>query len=218
MVSLTTNRILRSEIGGPSTDPLAGLCAMNPLLKGHIDTDPGLKAFLDKNAGALISFSPSSPPPRSVRTDVDFESWCHGTQIVAPALRDEEYIVVVARGSAYQAGKQIEIPLTNGGKGTSDGVIAFVGKTKDYLATFVPDNDHHYPGSGGVKCQFPVFGAPGEKVELTYCRIKPDAQGRAHANHSAWPDSFHGVFGGYAGRDREVLTVSGGTVQLLNPA
>jgi hypothetical protein len=152
-----------------------------------------------------------------VKTAVTFDSWTHATSIVPPSIRDEEFIVVIARGSAYRGQQKVQIPLTDGGMGSSDGVIAYVGRSGDYQHTFVDDNDSHYPGAGSITFGLPVVGKPGEQVELTYCRIRPDAQGRAHPHHAAWPDSFDGVFGGYAGRDRSVTIQAGATLRLKNP-
>lgn len=200
-----------------SANPLARLYALNPKLEAQLKADPGMRAFLDLNKDAVVGFDPSRPPAGAARTNVDFDTWTHATTIVPPRVRDEEWIVVVARGSAYQSPKDIQIPLQGGGAGTSDGVIAYVGRSGDYQHTFVDDKDSHYPGAGSISFPLPVFGKAGEKVELTYCRIKPDAQGRAHPHHAAWPDSFDGVFGGYDGRDRTVTVQPGGKVRLKNP-
>lgn len=201
--------------GAAASDPLQRLYALNPKLAGQVAKDPGLKAFLEKNKNVVANID--SPPPGSVKAQISFDTWTHSTQIVPPAIRDEEFIVVIARGSAYQGKQQVEIPLQGGGKGTSDGVIAYVGRSGDYVGTFVDDNDKSFPGAGTITFGLPVVGKPGEKIELTYCRIKPDAQGQAHPSRAAWPDSFDGVYGGYAGRDREVVVQAGATIKLKNP-
>jgi hypothetical protein len=200
-----------------ATDPLARLYALNPKLEAQAKADPGLKAFLMKNAGAIATVDVNHPPAGSVKTQIAFESWTHATSIVPPSIRDEEYIVVVARGSAYQGNGKVQIPLQGGGMGTSTGVIAYVGRTGDYVHTFVDDKDAHYPGSGAITFPLPVVGKPGEKVELSYCRIQPDAKGLSHPSNAAWPDSFDGVYGGYAGRDRDVTVQAGASVRLRNP-
>ncbi|MBM4281642.1 MAG: hypothetical protein FJ137_13085 [Deltaproteobacteria bacterium] len=197
--------------------PLARLYALNPKLEAQVKADPGLRAFLELNRDVLVGFEPSSPPAGAARTNVAFDTWTHATTLVPPRVRDEEFIVVIARGSAYESKKDVRIPLQSGGTGTSDGVIAYVGRSGDYQHTFVDDKDAHYPGAGSIQFPLPVFGKPGEQVELSYCRIKPDAQGRAHPQHAAWPDSFDGVYGGYAGRDRTVTVQPGASVRLKNP-
>jgi hypothetical protein len=199
------------------TNPLGRLYAVNPKLEGQLKADPGMRAFLEANKDAIVAFDPAHAPTGAVRTHVDVDTWTHATSIVPPRVRDEEWIVVVLRGSAYEGKKNIEIPLQGGGKGTSDGVIAFVGRSGDYQHTFVDDKDAHYPGAGSITFPLAVFGKAGEKVEVSYCRIKPDAQGRAHPQHAAWPDSFDGVYGGYDGRDRSVTIQPGGKVRLKNP-
>ena len=202
---------------GAHTDPLQRLYALNPKLEGQAKADPGLKAFLTLNAASLADVDVNHPPAGSVKTNVSFDSWTHATSIVPPSIRDEEYIVVVARGSAYQGKPKVQIPLQGGGTGTSTGSIAYVGRSGDYLATFVDDKDSHYPGAGSITFPLPVVGKPGEKVELSYCRIQPDNKGLSHPSRAAWPDSFDGVYGGYAGRDRSVTVQAGGAVRLKNP-
>jgi hypothetical protein len=218
----TINHLSRSGTIGATTsaattNPLARLYALNPRLEAQVRADPGLRAFLEHNKDVVVGFDPATPPAGLARTNVAFDTWTHATTIVPPRVRDEEFIVVIARGSAYQGKKNVEIPLQGGGKGTSDGVIAFVGRSGDFQHTFVDDKDAHFPGAGSLQFPLPVFGRPGEKVELTYCRIKPDAQGRAHPSHAAWPDSFDGVYGGYAGRDRTLTIQPGGHVHMKNP-
>jgi hypothetical protein len=206
-----------ATIATSGAHPLGRLYALNPKLEAQVRADPGLRAFLEHNRDVIVGFDATHPPAGSARTNVTFDTWTHATSIVPPRIRDEEFIVVIARGSAYQGKKDIEIPLQGGGTGTSDGVIAYVGRSGDYQHTFVDDKDSHYPGAGSIQFPLAVFGKPGEQVELSYCRIKPDAQGRAHPSHAAWPDSFDGVFGGYAGRDRTVTIQPGGSVRLKNP-
>ena len=200
-----------------AADPMQRLYALNPKLEGQVKADPGLRTFLEKNKGALATVDPQNPPAGMVKTTVKLDTWAHATTIVPEKIRDEEFIVVVARGAAYQSQSKVQIPLTSGGMGSSDGVIAYVGRSGDYVHTFVDDKDSHYPGAGSLSFNLPVVGKPGEKLELTYCRIKPDAQGRAHPSQSAWPDSFDGVYGGYDGRDRELTIQAGATVHLKNP-
>ncbi len=216
--------VVANNAAALSSNPLQRLYAVNPKLEAQVKADPGLRAFLEKNVGVIANVDP--PPHGSVKTNVSFDTWTHATSIVPPSIRDEEYIVVIARGSAYSstgqapangAKQNVQIPLQGGGMGTSDGVIAYVGKTGDYLHTFVDDNDKSFPGSGTVTFGLPVHGKPGEKVELSYCRIKPDAQGKSHPSRAAWPDSFDGVYGGYAGRDRSVTIAANASVKLKNP-
>jgi len=182
---------------------LGGLLAVNPKLADYYKSDPGLRAFLDANKANLVEWS--APPAGRVADRVTWETWCHATTNVPAAVRDQEYIIVVARGSAYQNGNEVAFPLQNGRSASSDGRIAFVGKTADYLASQKPaDENGHYPGAITVEVSLPVAGSAGEKVSLAYCRVKPDAAGRMHPSHSGWPDSFVGVFGGYSGRELEV--------------
>lgn len=182
---------------------LGGLLAVNPKLAGYYKSDPGLRAFLDANKNNLVEWS--SPPAGRVADRVTWETWCHATTNVPAAVRDEEYIIVVARGSAYKNADEVAFPLQNGRTATSDGRIAFVGKTSDYLASQKrADEGGHYPGAITVEVSLPVAGAPGESVSLAYCRVKPDPAGRMHPSHSGWPDSFVGVFGGYSGRELEL--------------
>jgi hypothetical protein len=196
---------------------LKPLLAMNPKLARDLVSDPGLRAFLDRNRAQLVTDLAEIPGAR-VKDDVTLDTWCHGTNIVPASARDEEYIMVVARGSAYaSAAGDIEIPLDSGSVATTDGRIVWMGKTKDLLATFVADTDGHYPGSGAVSIELPVFGAKGERVALTYCRFKPDAQGRASPRQAAWPDTFRGVFGGYAGRDQKLVIAGGARPHLVCP-
>lgn len=199
------------------TDALSRLYALNPKLEAQAKADPGLKAFLTRNVGALATVDTQQPPAGSVKTQLKFDSWTHATSIVQPSIRDEEYIVVVARGSAYGSNQKVQIPLQGGGLGTSEGSIVYVGRSGDYQGTFVDDKDAHYPGAGSISFALPVVGKPAEKVELSYCRIKPDAKGNSHPHHAAWPDSFEGVYGGYAGRDRSVTIKAGAAVHLKNP-
>jgi len=215
--NLRTGAVATASTSTTNANPLSRLYALNPKLEAQVKADPGLRAFLEHNKDVIVAFDPAQAPAGTARTNVKFDTWTHATTIVPPRIRDEEYIVVIARGSAYDGKKNVEIPLQGGGKGTSDGVIAYVGRSGDYQHTFVDDKDAHYPGAGSIQFPLPVFGKAGEKVELTYCRIKPDAQGRAHPHHAAWPDSFDGVFGGYAGRDRTVTIQPGGTVHMKNP-
>lgn len=182
---------------------LGGLLAVNPKLAHDYKTDPGLRAFLDANKTNLVEWS--SPPAGRVADSVTWETWCHATTNVPATVRDQEYIVVVARGSAYANANEVAFPLQNGRAASSDGRIAFVGRTADFLATQKPaDENGHYPGAITVDISLPVAGSAGEKVSLAYCRVKPDASGRMHPSHSGWPDSFVGVFGGYSGRELEV--------------
>ena len=184
---------------------------MNPNLARDYAGDPGLRAFLDANKSNLVQWE--KPPAGSVADRVNWQTWCHTTTIVPAAVRDEEYIVVVARGGAYDNKGQLRIPLQDGGEATSAGRVAWVGKTKDLLHTQQKaDEGGHYPGAITVDVALPVAGKAGEKVELCYARLKPDAQGRAHRSHSGWPDSFRGVAGGYSGREL-TLTLAGGRDQ-----
>lgn len=209
MTSINSNRpgvaglsgVTPQQAGVPAH--LAGLMAVNPKLATYYKNDPGLRAFLDANKANLVEWS--APPAGKVADKVTWETWCHATSIVPPKVRDEEYIVVVARGSAYQNGNEVQFPLQSGKNATSDGRIVFVGKTSDYLGTQKKaDEGGHYPGAITVDVAIPVAGTPGEKVSLAYARVQPDTAGRFHPSHSGWPDSFAGVFGGYSGRELEV--------------
>lgn len=192
---------------------LRGLLAVNPNLARDLAADPGLRAFLDANKSSLVQWE--KPPQGMVADQLTWPIWCHATTIVPAAVRDEEYVVIVARGSAYQNQGSVQLPLQDGRSGSSDGRIVFVGRTSDYLATQRPSDDNgHYPGAIEIDVQLPVAGAPGESVSLAYCRVKPDAQGRVHSNRSGWPDSFRGVFGGYSGRELPNVQVRGGRNQL----
>ncbi|OGQ09825.1 MAG: hypothetical protein A2138_19175 [Deltaproteobacteria bacterium RBG_16_71_12] len=192
---------------------LRGLLGANPSLAGDLVADVGLRAFVDANRSSLVQFE--KPPPGTVADRVTWHTWCHATTIVPPAVRDEEYIVIVARGSAYQNAGQVQLPLQGGGTATSDGRIVWIGKTKDLLGSACPENDPHYPGSMTVDVVLDVVGRPGEQIELAYARVKPDAQGRVHRSRSGWPDSFRGVFGGYSGRELD-LTLAGGRNQVVD--
>lgn len=192
---------------------LRALLLANPNLARDLVADPGLRALLDANRASLVQFE--KPPPGTVADHVTWSTWCHATTIVPPAVRDEEYIVVVARGSAYQNAGQVQLPLQGGGTATSDGRIVWIGKTKDLLGSAQPDNDPHFPGSMTVDVVLDVVGRAGEQLELCYARIKPDTQGRVHRNQSGWPDSFRGVFGGYSGRELD-LTLAGGRGQVVD--
>jgi hypothetical protein len=195
---------------------LRGLCAVNPQLARDYANDPGLRAFLDSNRSNLVQWE--KPPAGTAVDRVNWETWCHTTNIVPAAVRDEEYIVVVARGSAYDNQGNIRIPLQGGGDASSTGRIAWVGKTKDLLHTQQKaDEGGHYPGAITVDVNLPVAGRSGEKVELCYARLKPDAQGRAHRSHSGWPDSFQGVAGGYSGRELTLTLVGGKNQQVDSP-
>ncbi len=190
---------------------LAGLVAVNPKLAGYYKSDPGLRAFLDANKDNLVQWT--TPPPGTQADKVTWETWCHATTIVPPHVRDEEYIVIVARGQAYKNQNEVQLPLQNGRNASSDGRIVFVGKTSDYLGTQKKaDEGGHYPGAITVDVSFPVAGTPGESVSVAYARVQPDPQGRFHPSRSGWPDSFSGVYGGYSGRELDV-TVRGNRSQ-----
>lgn len=205
----------------PNFDPnapppyLRGLLAVNPNLARDLAADPGLRAFLDANKANLVQWE--KPPQGSVADTLTWPVWCHATTIVPAAVRDQEYIMVVARGSAYQNNGRVQLPLQDGRAGSSDGRIVFVGKTSDFLNTQQPaDENGHYPGAINIDIQLPVAGAQGENVSLAYCRVQPDSQGRVHGSRSGWPDSFQGVYGGYSGRELPQLRVHGGRNQLAD--
>ena len=201
----------------PANPPayLRGLMAVNPNLARDLAADPGLRAFLEANKSSLVQWE--KPPQGMVADQLTWPTWCHATTIVPAAVRDEEYIIVVARGSAYQNQGRVQLPLENGRTGTSDGRIVFVGKTLDYLNTQQPaDEGGHYPGAINIDIQLPVAGAPGENVSLAYARVRPDPQGRVHSSRSGWPDSFQGVYGGYSGRELPQVRVHGGKNQLAD--
>lgn len=193
---------------------LDGLFSVHPRLSADYKADPGFRAFIDANKDNLVQWPSNAPPAGTVADRVTWEIWCHATSIVPAAVRDEEYIVVVARGGAYRNAGEVTFPLQDGRTATSDGRIVFVGKTRDFLASQkVADEGGHYPGAITVDVQIPVAGKAGESVSLAYCRLKPDAQGRSHPHHSGWPDSFVGVSGGYSGRELTVK-VAGNRAQL----
>jgi hypothetical protein len=190
---------------------LRGLCAANPNLARDYAADPGLRAFLDANKSNLVQWE--KPPAGAVADQLNWATWCHTTNIVPAKVRDEEYIVVVARGSAYENKGNVKFALNDGSEASSTGRIAWVGKTKDLLGTQQKaDEGGHYPGAISVDVNCAVAGKAGEKVELSYARISPDAQGRAHRSHSGWPDTFKGVYGGFSGRELTV-TLAGGRKQ-----
>jgi len=192
---------------------IAGLVALNPKLADNYRNDPGLRALLDLNKANLVEFG-NQPPAGKVADKVTWETWCHATSIVPVALRDEEYVVVVARGTAYKNPDDIKIPLNTGKNATSDGRIVYVAKTKDLLGTQKSaDEGGHYKGAITVDVTIPVAGVAGEKVSLAYARISPNAAGQSHSSHSGWPDSFEGVWGGYSGRELDV-TVAGNRKQM----
>lgn len=194
---------------------LRGLLAANPNLARDLAADPGLRSFLEANKANLVQWE--KPPQGTVADTLTWPTWCHATTIVPPAVRDEEYIIVVARGSAYQNQGRVQLPLQDGRTASSDGRIVFVGKTRDYLHTQVPaDEGGHYPGAIDIDITLPVAGAPGEDVHLSYARVKPDAQGRVHSSRSGWPDSFQGVSGGYSGRELPQVRVRGGRQQVAD--
>ena len=195
---------------------LRGLQAVNPNIAKDYQSDPGLRRFLDANKSNLVQWE--KPPAGKVKDSVNMETWCHATSIVPAALRDQEYIVVVARGSAYQNNGNIQMPLQNGGTATSDGRIVFVGKTADYLNSNQQKADEggHYPGAITLDVEVPVAGDVGEKVKLSYARVKPDDQGRMHPHHSGWPDSFKGVYGGYSGREIDLAPLGGNRRQQVD--
>lgn len=223
MVSISNRRPLSSSIAvgaatgdaqGVTPPYLRGLCAANPNLARDYANDPGLRAFIDANKSNLVQWE--KPPAGTVSDQVNWQTWCHTTSIVPAAVRDEEYIMVVARGSAYENKGAVRIPLHDGSEASSSGRVVWVGKTKDLLHTQQKaDEGGHYPGAITVDVALPVAGKAGEKVELCYARFKPDAQGRAHRSHSGWPDSFRGVSGGYSGREL-TLTLAGGRSQQVD--
>jgi hypothetical protein len=210
-----------AQVVAPSFDPnnpppyLRGLMAVNPNLARDLAADPGLRLFLDVNKSSLVQWE--KPPQGTAADTLTWPIWCHATTIVPAAVRDEEYIVVVARGTAYQNAGRVRLPLQDGKNASSDGRIVFVGKTADFLSTQQSaDEGGHYPGAINIDIQLPVAGAPGEDVSLAYCRVKPDGQGRVHPHRSAWPDSFQGVYGGYSGRELPQVRVHGGRSQLAD--
>ncbi|HEY1100738.1 MAG TPA: hypothetical protein VGF99_17495, partial [Myxococcota bacterium] len=189
-----TNGVSTAGTGGAIPAHLAGLVAVNPKLAEYYKADAGLRALLDHNKANLVEFG-NQPPAGKVADKVTWETWCHATSIVPAHVRDEEYVVIVARGTAYKNPNDIQIPLQNGKNATSDGRIVYVGKTKDLLGTQKKaDENGHYPGAITVDVSIPVAGAAGEKVSLAYARISPNAAGQSHPSHSGWPDSFEGVW------------------------
>ena len=213
-LTTTATAAVNNAPAGSLPPYLRGLAAVNPNLARDYNADPGLRTFLDANKANLVQWE--KPPAGKVADTVNWETWCHTTNIVPAAVRDEEYIVVVGRGSAYANSGNIQFPLQNGGNATSDGRIIYVGKTKDYLATQqVADEKGHYPGAISVDINWPVAGTAGEKVSLSYARLKPDTQGRFHPYHSGWPDTFSGASGGYSGREL-TLTLAGGCKQQVD--
>lgn len=219
IVSRAPNIVQSANVSFDASNPpahLKPLLALNAKLARDLVQDPGLRAFLERNRDHLVT-AVTGTGAGHVKDEVTLDTWCHSTSIVPPAVRDEEYIMVVARGSAYATTGDIEIPLDNDTVATTDGRILWIGKTKDLLATFVADTDGHYPGSGAVSIDLPVFGAKGERVALSYCRFKPDAQGRASPRQAAWPDTFRGVYGGYSGRDQKLVIAGGARTHLACP-
>ncbi len=163
---------LSSQGVTPSFDPsapppyLRGLLAVNPNLARDLAADPGLRAFLDANKASLVQWE--KPPQGTVADQLTWPIWCHTTNIVPAAVRDEEYIVVVARGSAYTNNGRVQFPLQDGRfgppgarAGSSDGRIVFVGKTADFLGTQQPaDENGHYPGAIDIDITLPRASPP----------------------------------------------------------
>jgi hypothetical protein len=153
-----------------------------------------MRLLLELNRASLVEFIPAEAPEGMVVDDVTLETWCLPVDVVPRHVRDEEYVVVVARGQAYSPQRRIELPLEGGGTATTAGRIAFVGKTRDYLSTFVEDADSR-SGAGCISMEFPVFGRPGETIELATARVLPDEDGRSQPHVGAWPASFEGIVG-----------------------
>jgi hypothetical protein len=185
---------------------LRPLFAVHPNLATDYAKDAGLRAFLDVNKASIVQSEKA--PAGKIVDKATWTTWCHTTNIVPAVQRDQEYIVVIARGSAYANSGSVKLPLQGGGEATGQGRIVFVGKTADFLASQEKaDEGGSYPGAICIDIAFPVAGDPGEAVELSYSRVKPDAQGRLHSSQSGWADGLSGVYGGFSGRNT-TLTVS----------
>lgn len=207
----TAARAVSTPAGAAPPAYLAGLLAANPNLARDYKADAGLRTFLEHNKANIVEFG-NQPPAGKVADTVTWETWCHTTNIVPANIRDEEYIVIVARGSAYKNPAEVEFPLTNGKTAHTDGRIVFVGKTKDLLGTQKKaDENGHYPGAITVEVAMQIAGTPGEKVSLAYSRVTPNANGAVNGSQSGWPPSVEGggVWSGFAGRELDVKLAGG---------
>jgi hypothetical protein len=208
--SATATTQVTAVAGDPNAIPvwLRPLAAAHANVKRDYAADAGLRAFLDVNKASVVQWE--NAPKGKVVDKATWETWCHTTTRVPAAVRDEEYIVVVARGSAYDNTGNVKLPLQNGGQASADGRIVFVGKTSDFLHTQQKaDEGGGYPGAITVEIEFPVAGDLGENVELQYARVKPNAQGQLHSSESGWPDGWKGVYGGFSGRNTTATIVGG---------
>ena len=207
----TATRAVGTPAGAAPPAYLAGLLAANPNLARDLKADPGLRTFLEHNKANIVEFG-GQPPAGKVADTVTWETWCHTTTIVPANVRDEEYIVIVARGSAYKNAAEVEFPLTNGKTAHTDGRIVYVGKTKDLLGTQKKaDENGHYPGAITVDVTMQIAGTPGEKISLAYSRVTPNANGAVNGSQSGWPPSVEGggVWSGFAGRELDVKLAGG---------
>lgn len=182
-----------------------GLLAANPKLGDQLRSNPGLKKLLDDNKAAISrQIAPAAGQVRAEMTDV---TWTHTTSIVPPKVRDEEFIVIVAQGSAY--GKsQVSLPLTDGKSVQMDGQIVFVGRTGDFpwesevsraaRATDPKDKaerlreESSFPGSGYSTVKYPLYGKPGEDVTISYIRFNPTQDGKVNPREAAWAPTSKG--------------------------
>jgi hypothetical protein len=204
---MPVNPIRGGGVGGPSAQHAVhfeGLLATNPKLADQLKTHPGLKKLLDDNKDAISrQVAPAAGQVRAEMTDV---TWTHTTSIVPPKVRDEEFIFVVAQGSAYKG--NVNLPLTDGKKVEMDGQIVFVGRTGDFpwqsevdranKATDPKDKaerlkeERSYPGSGYSTIQYPLYGKPGEDVTISYVRFNPTQDGKVNPREAAWAPTSKG--------------------------
>jgi hypothetical protein len=182
------------------------LVSVNPKLAAQLKSHAGLRKLFDDNKDAISKTI--APGAGQVRADMTDVTWTHTTSIVPPKVRDEEFIVVVAQGSAYKSAG-FDIPLSDGRSSVHmDGQVVFAGRTGDFpwvsekdMAAKATDpkdkaerltEESHYPGSGYTTVGYPLFGKPGEDVTISYVRFNPDAQGRVNGREAAWAPTSKG--------------------------
>jgi hypothetical protein len=171
---------------------------------------PGLRVFLDLNKDAI--FSPQRLQPGHQIMPVAWEGWGHST--VPDDVRKEEISIVVAR-TGDASSPRVKVPLQNGKtvELPPGYQIVYVGREGDH-----PRMKEKGGGSQYLQ-MFDVAGKPGDKLQLAYMRVDPDAQGRMHPHHSGWPDARLGgndpswpqeLTGYYPGGRNELVTIQAG--------
>jgi hypothetical protein len=176
---------------------------------------PGLKKFLELNKDAI--FNPQQLKPGQQLMSVAWEGWGHFS--VADKERKEEISLVIAK-TGDASTPRIQVPLSNGKtiQLPPGYQIVYAGREGDHQRYFEK-------GGGSQYMQmFDVAGKPGEKLQLAYLRIDPDANGKMHPMYSGWPDSRLGggepawpsdLTGAYPGGRNEVVTVKPGSEPVL---